>query len=153
MIMGHSESKYQRLEPKKGKVQKNSSDQLFNVHKQQVQGFLVQSLGAIPPNDKTSSLPNLRRTALKPYSTPNEALASLGNVMRNDGRRHILFTRLSSALDVSLVFLHLKCNEKSCHQYFSSMWLSILTQIRHVSSNQDAAFSSSPDPLAVTYNL
>jgi len=53
MIMGHSESKYQRLETKKGKVQKNYSDPVFNVYKQQVQGILVHSSRAIPPNDKT----------------------------------------------------------------------------------------------------
>jgi hypothetical protein len=53
MIMGHSESKYQRLETKKGKVQKNLPILCSKSTKQQVQASLVQSLGTTPPNHKT----------------------------------------------------------------------------------------------------
>jgi len=97
MIMGHSESKYQRLEPKKEKFKKKSSDPLFNVQKQQVQGFLVQRLGAISPNDKTSIPPNLRRTALQGYPTPHETRVSMGNILWNEVDDTFCFTTMFCA--------------------------------------------------------
>ena len=140
MIMGHSESKYQRLEPKKEKFKKNSSDPLSNVHKQKVQRVVVHGVGTTPPNEKISTPSSLRRTVLEDYPTPNETRASMGYIICNhEDDVYYSCTRLSPESNVGLVSLHLKCNEKSCHRYFFPMWLCILMRIWYMSSNQNTA--------------